>query len=276
MRKKPFIFCGYVCILGIFGAFFRWLQNTTAFEVDTGLAVPFALWSIVMAVYIAACAVSLIFPAKSLPSENVPEDFVSAFGGKAAVVFRVASIVCLVLVSGSGAVMLLRCVRAGSLAQNLFNLVLGGGAFVSGICLFVLFRRLLAGESKGCGGPSVIIVLYLCFLLIWEYKTYASDPVVWHFAVRILSTAAVLLAYYYIAGFCYYRYKPRKTVYFSLLGAALSISTFADSAGTSMHMLTLGLTLGLLVMSYMLIGNLESMKEVPPDGDEPQEWERED
>ena len=257
MRKKPFIFCGYVCILGIFGAFFRWLQNTTAFEADTGLAIPFALWSIVMAVYIGASAVSLIFSTRALPSEGCPESFASAFGGGPAVVFKAASIICLVLVSGSGAVTLLRCIQAGILSKNLFDVILGGGAFVSGICLFALFHKLSAGKDKGFGGFCVFIVLYLCFLLIWEYKVYASDPVVWHFAVRILSTAAVLLAYYYIAGFSYYRIKPRKAAYFSLLGVALSISTFADSAGTSMHIMTLGLTIGLLVLCYMLIGNLK-------------------
>lgn len=266
MRKKPFIFCGYVCILGIFGAFFRWLQNTTAFEPDTGLAIPFALWSIVLAVYIAACAVSLIFPARSLPSEDGPEDFAAAFGGGPAVVLKIASIVCCVLVSGSGGLTLLRCIQAGRLTENLFDLAFGGGAFVSGICLYMLFHNLSVGKKEGSGGYGVVIVLYLCFLLIWEYKAYASDPVVWHFAVRILSTAAVLLAYYYVAGFSYYRIKPRNAVYFSLLGVALSVSTFADSAGVSMHMLTLGLALGLLVLCYMLIGNLETKKKEADDG----------
>lgn len=259
MRKKPFVLCGSVCILGIFGAFIRWLQNTTAFEADTGLQKPFALWSIIMTVYLIIAAVALIFPVRGLSGESCPGSFEKAFAGKP-VYLKAASWCSSVPVVVGGLVYLFRALRP----LDHFDLAMGAFAVIAGICLFLLFRALASGKEKISGMISVLVVLFLCFLLVWEYKTYAFDPTIWHFGLRILATAFVLLAYYYIAGFCYGRIKPRMAAYFSFLGGALSMTTLADSAPTATHLITVGLTVGLLALMFMLIGSMEPEKPSTP------------
>ena len=54
MQKKALTVNAYVVAAGAFGAFFRWLQNQTAFEPDTGLLKPGIINYIVPLLIIAA------------------------------------------------------------------------------------------------------------------------------------------------------------------------------------------------------------------------------
>lgn len=250
MQKKAFIVCGSACLLGIFGAFIRWLQNTTAFEPDTGLPISSAVWSGVMAGFIIVCALGLIVVMSRFRGLESAGSYPAAFKG-GPLIRGVASWAGLILVSGSGVFTLVSSLSP----LSVFDLVMGLGAIASGICLFFILRG-INGGSRTAGALFVVVVLYLCLSLIWEYKTYASDPVLWHFALEILALSAVLLAFYYLAGFCYDRPKPLRAIYFALLGAVLSISSFADSAPAASHMIDAGLSLFLLVLALLLMGNL--------------------
>lgn len=249
MQKKAFIVCGSACILGIFGAFIRWLQNTTAFEAGTGLPIPSALWSGVMAGFMILCVLGLIAVLYRFRGLESAGSYPEAFKG-GPLIRGAASWAGMVLISGSGLITLVSSLSP----LSVFDLVMGLAAIASGICLFFILRGISGGRPAG--PLFVVVVLYLCLFLIWEYKNYASDPVLWHFALEILALAAVLLAFYYLAGFCYDRPKPLRAIYFSLLGAVFSISTFADSAPAASHMVSAGLSLVLLVFALLLIGNL--------------------
>jgi len=252
MRKNSYTYCGYVCILGVFGAFFRWLQNTTAFEPETNLAIPMSTWSIVMGAWLLLMTVGLLFAARRLDQDRCPDGFQEAFKGSA-LVLNIASLLCLVTLAGGGALFVLR--RLGD--RKYLDLILGGAAVIAGVCLFAALRSPIRGKGDSRGKLLVPVVLYLCYLLIWEYKTYASDPVIWHFGIKILATAVVLIAYFDVLGFAYNKIKLRSTVYYSLLGAAMTISTFADSGNMLMHVMNFGLIAGLVVFNFMLLGNME-------------------
>jgi len=252
MRRNSFTYCGYVCILGVFGAFFRWLQDTTAFEEDTNLAVPMSMWSIVMGAWLILMAVGLLFAARRLDQDRCPDSFQEAFQGSA-LALNVASLICLVTLAGGGALFALR--RIGD-QENYLDLIMGGAAVIAGVCLFAALRSPLSGKGNSRGKLLVPVVLYLCYLLIWEYKTYASDPVIWHFGVKILATAVTLIAYFDLLGFAYNKIKLRSTVYYSLLGVAMTLSTFADSGSMLVHLMNLGLVVGLVVFNFMLLDNM--------------------
>ena len=51
MRKSALTFTVTTLVLGIFGAFFRWLQNANAFDAETGCAIPGHGTSIVFLIY---------------------------------------------------------------------------------------------------------------------------------------------------------------------------------------------------------------------------------
>lgn len=259
MHKKSFIFCGLVCITGIFGAFIRWVQNTSAFDPETGLATPQAFWSYAMAVFMVLCAAVLVFLVRRLNSFSSADAYPDAFsGGKA--ICTGASFAVLILMGSGGLLTTVDAVQrsaavSGGMSAILFDLVGGLLAIGCAVSLFFILRGINRPEASG-RSPFVVVVLFMCFRLIAEYKTCASDPVLWHFAVRILAISAVLLAVYYLAGFRLGRSNVKKTVYFSFLGIILSISTLADRVSVGYHLITVGFILALLMFSLLLVGNL--------------------
>lgn len=252
MRKNSYTYCGYVCILGVFGVFFRWLQNTNAFEPETNLAIPMSLWSIVMGAWLLLMAVGLLFAVRRLGRDRYPDSFQEAFKGSA-LVLNIASLVCLAALAGGGALFVLH--RLGD--RNYLDLILGGAAVIAGVSLYLALRSPIGGKENSRGKLLVPVVLYLCYMLIWEYKTYASDPVIWHFGVKILATAVTLIAYFDLLGFAYSKIKLRSTVYYSLLAVAMTLSTFADSGNMLVHLMNIGLAVGLVVFNFMLLENME-------------------
>jgi hypothetical protein len=254
MHRKSFALCGLAVVAGIFGAFCRWLQNTTAFEPDTGLAIPNSLWSQIMAVYIAAAFVLFVVLVRWLKDNKkitAELSFPDAFrGGK--LICTVAAAASAALMAAGG-LMGLAAQIGGGFTLGLFE---SAAAVFASLCVFTLLRRVNSDSPRNGSGPLVSIVLYLCLRLVNEYKVSASDPVLWNFAIRILAICAVTLAYYYFAGYCYGRAKPHRALYVSFLGIFLSIISLADGVSLSFHLVTAGLVLAQLVLTLLLIGNM--------------------
>lgn len=246
MLKNPLIIFGCVCFPGIFGAFIRWLQNTTAFETGTGLAVPNSLWSIVMAVYLVGCAVFVFFVSR-VPKASSPRNMQDAFENALPGV-NVAGIVGPLLIAAGGLMELANALKTDSG----FSLLLGFFAMAVGVSLLMMFRGLAYGKP-GVARPALIItVLWLCLLMVWEYKTCAADPVIWHFAIKVLAAAATLLAWYYIAGFDFGRMAPGKMVYFSMLSTVLIFIRFADGDGMGINLVLGGMALCQMILTVSL------------------------
>ena len=66
MRKTALTLTVSTLVLGIFGAFLRWLQTMSAFEKETGFSVPGAGTTVVFVIYsilaIAACVFVTTWP----------------------------------------------------------------------------------------------------------------------------------------------------------------------------------------------------------------------
>lgn len=267
MHKKSFIICGIACIAGIFGAFIRWVQNTSAFEPETGLSIPHSFWNYGMAIFMVLCAAALIFLIRSLRGYKSLDSYPEAFsGGK--LICTISSFASLILMGAGGLLTFIGAARqrlsvTGDMSSAVFDLIGGLFAIAGAVALFIALRGINNAKASARRAPFIIVVLFMCFRLINEYKTCASDPVIWHFAVRILAIAAVLLAFYYLAGFCFDSAKIWRTIYFSLLGVILNISTLADSVSAGYHLITVGLTLSLLTFSLLLLGNLTQNGDPP-------------
>ena len=266
MHKKSFVFCGLTLILGCFGAFIRWLQNSTAFETESKLHVSGSGWSAVLIVFGLACAVGLFFAIRSFKGLEAAGEYPRAFHG-GPFICTVAAIVSALFIGIGAVVTIAQTVSADK--RDILQLLEGVFALVAAICVFVTLRG-INGKKKAPGWSFILIVLYLCTRLIVEYKICAPDPTVWHFAVRILAVCSMLLAFYYIAGFSYDRVKPLRTAYFSLITVLLSIVTFADSISFAYHIITAGFAIALLTYAFLLMGNMAPAAEIE---DEPEELE---
>ena len=255
MRKKSLKLCGFTVIMGIFGAFLRWLQIQNTFDSETDLFTAHSPWSYALIVFLVLFAILLFrwvrgmkdlrFPSKypDVYSENLPFASISA-------------VVIGVIMAVGGAATILRSVRS---SQSAFDLVLGFVTFISaaGLATFIIS----AGKpEKKTGGQfgAVCSVFYICFWLIAAYKFSAAEPAIWAFAPKLISLSAVLLAFYFIAGFMFNKPRPLSALYFSLLSAFLCIITLADLYPIGEKIITVGIIIALMLLSFSQISSANS------------------
>ncbi|MEA4895774.1 MAG: hypothetical protein VB064_11000, partial [Oscillospiraceae bacterium] len=92
--------------------------------------------------------------------------------------------------------------------------------------------------------------------LIASYKYSASDPVIWHFAPRLLTISSTVLAFYYIAGFVFNKPRPLASLYFSLLGTFLCLTVLADSYPLGEQLITVGFLAAMTLLSFKQISGV--------------------
>ena len=82
MRKNALINSCYVCAAGAFGTFFRWLQNQSVFDAETGLVNPSAL-NILVPLGILGAAVLFYFLVRKLKARKfeAPGNIFAVFNG---------------------------------------------------------------------------------------------------------------------------------------------------------------------------------------------------
>ncbi len=265
MQKKSLALCGFTLIMGIFGAFFRWIQTYSVFDPETGLAQPNAFWSFAVAFFLIIVAVALVFWVRSLRSHSFPGNYSQALAMPSPII-KIGSAVVLILMLAGSVLSLVSFVREYQLgkslgealkAQTVFYLATAVLSLICGICLFFYLRGASSVKAKPLSGKgaSTYIVVFLCYWLVAAYKYSASDPVVWHFAPHLLAISAIMLSFYYLAGFSFNQPKPLFALYFSLLGAFMGIVTIADSLPGGEKLLMCGFSLSLLLCSYATVRN---------------------
>lgn len=255
MPKNSFIICGLACVAGIFGAFFRWLQNMTAFEPETGLAIPRSMWSIVLLVYLVVMAAALFLAVRWLKNNkrlNHADKFPDAFLG-GPLFCKSAAFISVVLIAAGGLMMVYETAYG---VFSAFDLICGGFALIGAVSLYTVLTNVNAKDQSSSGLAFILVDLYLCIRLIADYRASASDPVVWHFAIKILAVCAMIMAFYYLSGYCFEKAKPFRTIYFSLLSTVLGITSFSDGNFGSYSLITAGFLVGQLTLTVLLIGNM--------------------
>lgn len=94
--------------------------------------------------------------------------------------------------------------------------------------------------------------------LVWLFSTHlehGTEPVLMKYGFGLFAALALTLAHYYAAGFLYGRPRPRRFLFFALLGAALGITSLAGSSSLAVCTITLALTLSALTLSFALLHN---------------------
>jgi hypothetical protein len=251
MQKEAWLSVAAAAVFGSFGLFVRWLQLLNVFEADTGLARPGSFLNWAVALLCIAAAAVFLFQVRRLRRYQAPTEPAAAFYS------RKQPFQMLMLVSGvlaaAGAVLMF---RQGDLLTKILALL----GLLAAACLAFYPEAKSRGEL-GCL-IAAVPVLFFCFWLIVSYKENADDPVLWDYAIEILAIASSSLAFYYMAGYLFYRAKPMRTVYFVLLAAFFCTMTLVDRRGLGASLILAASGLSFFVLGWILIRNLRP-KEQP-------------
>lgn len=242
-------------VLGIFGAFFRWLQLLNAFEADSGLAIPGSATSAALVVYLLAAA-AVIGVLMFLWLRRYEKS------GDAAVALRTSSVLPTVLCWVLGVVMVLAALSlmfsAGAARTPTLQRVFAALAILAGVSLpFIYGRKGETGANPLGSVASLVPVLMSCFWLVFSYKVNSEDPVVWGYAVEVLAIAATTLAFYYVAAYHYGRARPDRAIFTVQLAALLDFTTLADKRSTALTLIFAACALWMLLTQFLLISDLE-------------------
>jgi hypothetical protein len=259
MHDKSLKFCGFTLIMGVFGAFFRWAQGLSAYESDTGLAISGSVWSYILLGFLIISALSFIFTVFSFRKKNFPLEFSQALQ----INLRLAKIIGFAFAAVMAIGGLITLLSAITAPFSAFDTVTGALAIICAISFAAFISSPERDNANARGGASgLIVVLFLCFWLIASYKSFASEPVIWRYAPRILAICAAILGYYFVVGYPYGKPKPMLCLYFCQLGAFLLIVTLSDPFKFGEQLIALSAAGGLLVLSYAIVSRALSQKDI--------------
>ncbi|MCD7750083.1 MAG: hypothetical protein LUH42_08550, partial [Oscillospiraceae bacterium] len=147
---------------------------------------------------------------------------------------------------------------------------LGGAATVVGAVGLLLLAGGNRDGEKGqwrCRVGAVLMILFGGIWLISAYKDAATDPVLWRFAPEILAISAVLMAFYYMAGYYFDSPRPVYTLFFCELGAFLGVMSAIDDMPMAEALRFAAVALLLFLWGFVIAGNFPK-KETPLQSDE--------
>ena len=259
MRKKSLKLCGFTCIVGIFGAFLRWMQMINITEPETNLVKPYSPWSFALVVFFILGAGLIFLSVRSLRNLEFPQTYPEVFS-RSFSIYKISAVIIAVAMALGG---VLTVFRALSSSRSVFDLVLGLFAIICSGAVFSFVMSANKPKKEGSGtAQSVIIILFLCFWLIAAYKFSASDPVIWHFAPRLLAISATILAFYFVLGFVFRKPTPLMSLFFCQLGTFLCIITLADNYPMGEQFITLSFAALMTLLSFAQLNNAEEKQQV--------------
>lgn len=259
MRKDALRLVVITVTAGIFGFFFRWVQTLGGFEAETGLPVRgarstafvtayFLFAALLFAAMTALCKsrYRLLKTARALrPGTAVPN-----------ALCRIAGVLTIVICAA------LLFTAGGERYPSMQRFFAGAGLCGGGALYYVC-----AGGKKYPAGryAAPALTLFLCVWLVCRYKFNAEDPVVWHFAVEILSLVFTTLAWYALSAFYYDRAKPARAMFTVEFAVFLDIVTLADGHGVLICALYAVQCAALLCFLFLLTENMQQKTPPPED-----------
>lgn len=272
MRKNALINSCYVCAAGAFGTFFRWLQNQSCFDAETGLLNPSAL-NYIVPLSILAAAVLFFFLVKKLKNQELepPKDIFGLFNGTS-ILYPLAYMVIAVVTLVGSVVTLVNC--AGEQYAAVYRLIAGLAA------ISALAFPVICSSRRRRYAPSIIgafmcipIAMFTAMLLLC-YKANSSNPVIWSFWIEIITCCLCMLAFLFSAGFAFDRAEPYKAMFLTMLAAFMCFTTLADSRYIGLQMIYLGSAGMLLTELWMMISNMRKPAEAEAAPEEKPEPEK--
>lgn len=261
MRKDALTMVLITSVAGVFGAFFRWLENINAFEPDTGLMLPFAKTTVILAACLiaaaAAFAVLAVVWTKRFACDKTPAALLAhgAFPDLLCKFFGAALIVLGVVFMFS----------APEQTHPTMERLFAAASIFCGVSLmFVTVRPGLPDSASR--SAALVPVLFGCVWLVCCYKNNAEDPVVWSYLVELLAVAATVMAWYELAAYHYSRAKPAAALFFVQAAAFMNLTTLADSRPALMTAMFVMQAALMLMYEFTLVENFVPRRVRKSDG----------
>lgn len=231
--RKDILLPGAAAVVGVLGFGLRRWQLATAFEPETGLAIPGApatLALIACSVVLAAAILALVWGHRERKSWDR-----AFYGARGCPIYMTAMVLAAFLLLASGGLELygyLGGAAEHAISGNLqlvarvlhpLRIVLCLGAFP---CVLIWGRSLYRGTEGGRESlPLLELCLLYCVWLVSNYQTCAADPVVLNYIWTALAICGGLLGLYYVSSYSFQKAGcPRRSVLACLMGAFFSIT----------------------------------------------------
>ena len=265
MRKNALIISCYVCALGAFGAFFRWLQIQIFYDPVTGIMTG-SVWGILLPLMIIAVAVVFYSLIKKLLDRDLipPMKLYDMFRGTTLVYPAVAwTIGIITALGGLVTAFSVRYDAQAGLYTTVGLLAIIGGISFPLICTCSK-RRFAPGFVSAL--MTVPVIMFIIWLIA-SYRQNATIASIWVYAVEILTLCACLTAFFFTAGYAYGRVKPIESLFCTMFASFLGFMTLSDNRYTGLQLIVCGSIGMMLTEAWMIVSNMREKS----DGDAPDE-----
>ena len=210
---------------GVGGFFLRRWELATAFEAETGLAIPGAPATLALIVLSVAVAAAFALLCRGKHSQlGGYDDAFAARGSWPYLILTALGAIALLL---SGGITLATFFRQELSSLPRFFLALL--CLAACVCVLLVAANNFLGRKKGKYSFALLVPAYMCCLwLVTAYLQYAGDPVVLDYVYELFAIIAALLGLYFAAGFAFERAKVWRCAFFCLLSVYFSLVTQAD------------------------------------------------
>lgn len=260
--KDALIISCYICALGAFGAFFRWLQMQIARDSETGLMNP-NLLNIIVPLIIIAAFVLLLVRSKNLAHDGkvFPTEMFEALHALSIVYYIASWLIAALMVIGG----VMTVVNSTLDAQRGLYTLIAALAVCSGLSFPLICSAARRRFSPGLVSVFMTLpVIMFCLWLIACYRANANNPNVWNYAIEIIAICAVILALFHVSGYAFGRSTPKRTAFLCQFAAFMCITTLADSRYMGLELILVGTAGMLLLENWILVKNRCLPKDEPP------------
>ncbi|MEG2097078.1 MAG: hypothetical protein RRY65_02815 [Pseudoflavonifractor sp.] len=267
--RKEIILPGAALFGGIAGFFLRRWELHSAFEAETGLAIPGAPATLAL-ILLSFGMAAVFFLLVRGQHRAFSGGYDQAFAAKGNTVYLLAMLLSALLLLTAGLSLAVAAVGqvSAQLAvpsdQSRLQSLLAAfpQLLLALLCLGACCGVALTGKHhyRGDAGEkysfSLLLPAYMaCLWLICAYQVRAGDPVQLDYIYELLAIIFALLAFYFTAGFSFEHGKVSRTVFFSLLAVYFSFVTLADGHGLPHTALYLFVIIYLLTSTLLLLFN---------------------
>jgi len=238
---------------GTAGWLLRRQEVATIFDPYTGLAETWAPVSLALILLSGLTVILLFALSRTVPGQNVTT-FQAAFGGGS----LLAILICL---SGI-ALLALTALAIWAVDGALRDWIWAIGAALSGLCLLGMLLQGRRGHNVAIS--SVVPVLWLCMWLVFAYIDHATNPTLLYYVYYFFALAALILGFYYMAGFAFGLGSPKGLLFSSSAAVYFTAVTMGDGHSLLQKGILLALALILLLYQLLLTWNLSRTPVAPP------------
>lgn len=253
MRKIAITFTVTTLVLGVFGAFFRWLQLMNAFDAE-GFPARGAGSSAVLIVYcVLAVAAIVLLTLLWLGRYDRAKTAETALACGSVLPLALGWVLCAAVAGASCALLF----AAGKSPTPVLQRLFGAVGILGGLAIPFLFGR-KGGSGAGPMGRScaALITVFCCLWCVFGYKNAAQSPIVWSYAFEILAILVSTLAAYNVTAYYFGAGRPDRTLISLQLGAFLCITVTFELRSAPMTVLLAAAAALQLLLEFLLISNM--------------------